>query len=123
MAYVEPYTYDIFISYAHLDNITASHEQQGWIEQFYEDLRVSLAQRIGRLDAIKIWWDNKKLDGSILFDQSIEEGIKKSAIMLSLVSPGYMESDYCKKELDAFYKKAQQEQLGLKAGDRSRIVN
>lgn len=123
MAYIQSYTYDIFISYAHLDNITAFHQDRGWIEQFFEDLRVSLAQRIGKLDAIKIWWDNKKLDGSILFDQSIESGIQHSAILLCLLSPGYMASEYCRKELDLFHKKAQQEPAGLKVGDRSRIIN
>lgn len=123
MAYIDSYTFDIFISYAHLDNIAAFNEKVGWIEQFYRDLSVSLSQRIGRMDAVKIWWDNKKLDGSVLFDQSIEDGIKRSAIILSLMSPGYMNSDYCKKELETFYKKAQQEKTGLKVGDRSRILN
>jgi hypothetical protein len=55
-----------------------------------------LAKRFGRLDMVKIWWDNKKLDGSVLFDQSIEEGIKKSAIMICLNSPEYIQSAYCK---------------------------
>ncbi|MBF8248527.1 MAG: hypothetical protein HW374_1327, partial [Bacteroidetes bacterium] len=82
-----------------------------------------LAKRFGRLDMVKIWWDNKKLDGSKLFDHSIEEGIKKSAIMICLNSPGYLASDYCKQELDTFYKKAQAEKTGLKVADRSRIIN
>ena len=82
-----------------------------------------LAKRFGRMDMVKIWWDNKKLDGSVVFDQSIEEGIKKSAIMICLNSPGYVQSEYCKQELDLFYKKAQSEQAGLKIGERSRIIN
>ena len=82
-----------------------------------------LAKRFGRMDMVKFWWDSKKLDGSVLFDRSIEQGIKKSAIMICLNSPGYLKSDYCKKELDTFYKKAQTEKTGLIVANRSRILN
>ncbi|MEJ7737483.1 MAG: toll/interleukin-1 receptor domain-containing protein [Chitinophagaceae bacterium] len=123
MAYIQGYTYDIFLSYAHLDNQMLFDQTLGWIEHFYTDLNILLSRRIGKTDAIKIWWDNKKLDGSVVFNDSIEEGIKKSAILLCLTSPGHIESDYCQKELSLFYKKAQEESTGLKVGDRSRILN
>jgi len=123
MAYITGYTYDIFISYAHIDNRPTSWENLGWIEKFHKDLETLLARRVGRPDAIKIWWDKRRLDGNVLFDHSIEEGIRHSAIMICLTSPGYLASDYCKKELDLFYKKAQQENIGLKVGNRSRILN
>jgi len=123
MAYIPGYEYDIFISYAHVDNIAFPGQADGWIEQFYKNLNLMLAKRVGRLDIVKFWWDTKKLDGSVLFDQSIESGIKKSAIMICLNSPGYAASAYCRQELDTFYKKAQAENTGLKVGDRSRIVH
>jgi len=124
MAYSKIYTNaNIFISYAHLDNQTAFHEGKGWIEKFYEELRLSLAQRLGSIDAVKIWWDERKLDGSVYFDESIAESIKQSAIMLCLVSPGYLESEYCQKELELFYNKAHHDHPGLKVGDRSRLLN
>lgn len=123
MAFIPNYTYDIFISYAHVDNIAFPGQADGWIEQFYKNLNLMLAKRFGRLDIVKIWWDNKKLDGSVLYDQSIEDGITRSAVMICLHSPGYTASTYCKKELDIFYKKAQKEKAGIKVGDRSRIVH
>lgn len=123
MAYIPGYTYDIFISYSHVDNATVSNQGPGWIEQFYMNLNLYLSKRIGKMDVVKIWWDSRKLDGSILFDQSIEEGIRQSAIMISLMSPAYLSSDYCKKELDLFSKKAMAESLGPKIGDRSRLLN
>ncbi len=52
---------------------------------------------------VKIWWDNKRLDGSKLFDESIKEGIEKSAVIVCLTSPAYLNSDYCCKELELFY--------------------
>ena len=123
MAYLPNYTYDIFISYSHVDNATILGQQNGWIENFYKNLSLLLAKRLGKMDAVKIWWDNKKLDGSKLFDESIETGIQQSAIMLSLVSPGYLASDYCRKELSLFHHKICSEPVGNKIGDRSRIIN
>ena len=123
MAFIKDFTYDIFISYAHVDNVPTSWENLGWIEKFYKDLDTLLTRRIGRPGVIKIWWDNRKLDGSILFDDSIEEGIKQSAIMICLNSPSYMGSDYCKKEIDLFYSKAGHEPAGLKVANRSRLLN
>jgi hypothetical protein len=123
MAYLSNYTYDIFISYSHVDNESILGQHEGWIESFYKNLNLMLAKRLGKMDAVRIWWDHKKLDGSKLFDESIETGIQQSAIMLSLVSPGYLASDYCRKELHLFYKKICSEPTGHKIGDRSRILN
>jgi|JI10StandDraft_1071094.scaffolds.fasta_scaffold338158_1 hypothetical protein len=122
MAYIPGYTYDIFISYAHLDNEKMPGQMDGWIELFYKSLNLKLAQRIGKMDAVKIWWDSKKLDGSKLFDNSIEDGIRNSAIMISLVSPGYLQSEYCRKEMDLFCSKSTAEKTGLSVGDNSRII-
>src|SRR5690349_19843428 len=107
MAYIEGYTYDIFISYAHLDNQKIFHEAQGWIEEFYTQLNMLMTRRIGKANTIKFWWDNKKLDGSMVFDDFIDESIQQSAIMICLVSPAYLQSEYCSKELKSFYDKAQ----------------
>lgn len=123
MALIPGYEYDIFISYAHLDNATFPGQSDGWIEQFYENLNLMLAKRFGRMDVVKIWWDSKKLDGSVLFDDSIAAGIEKSAIMICLNSSSYAASEYCAKELSLFHNKIQQDSIGPKVGHRSRIVH
>ncbi len=122
MALIADFEYDIFISYSHVDNTTLSPSQQGWIGMFYEHLKQMLDRRYGRMDTVKIWWDDKKLDGTKLFDESIKSGIENSAIMLVLNSPGYQQSQYCKQELDCFHAKIQTDFIGSKVGDRSRIV-
>jgi hypothetical protein len=58
-----------------VDNTPYPGQADGWIEEFYKNLKVMLDKRIGRADVVKIWWDNKRLDGSVLFDQSIQSGI------------------------------------------------
>lgn len=123
MAIIPGFEYDIFISYAHLDNVTLNGGQKGWIEQFYGHLKQLLDRRYGRMDMVKIWWDDKKLDGTKLFDESIKSGIEKAAIMICIDSPGYQKSAYCLQELDLFCKKTQNDPVGLKIGDKSRVVH
>ncbi len=123
MALIPGFEYDIFISYAHVDNATFSGQEEGWIKLFYAHLKQMLDRRYGRMGTVKIWWDDKKLDGTKLFDESIKNGIAQSAIFLVLNSPGYKQSDYCQQELDLFQKKVQNDPYGLQVADRSRIVH
>jgi TIR domain len=122
MGYIPGFTYDIFISYSHIDNEKIEKSEQGWVENFYKALRISLWQLIGTED-VKIWWDDKRLDGGVIFDDAIADGIKESAILLCLNSPSYLHSPYCKKELDLFYNTAQYDSIGLRVENRSRIIN
>ncbi len=123
MAFIPGFENDIFISYAHLDNCCPKHSKtEGWVKRFLEYLELYLAQQFGT-KKFQIWWDQRKLDATVLFDDAIADGIKKTAVMICLNSPSYGESEYCQKELDLFYNKAQKDGSGLKIGHRSRIVH
>lgn len=122
MAYVPGYDYDIFISYAHVDNLTAEEDEDGWVAQFQKHLEVRLSMLAGRVGLVKIWWDDR-LDGSRLFDKTIQDAINGSALFVALTSNGYLASEYCQQELGWFHGKAQQEPVGLTLGDRARIFN
>ncbi len=119
MAYIDGFEHDLFISYAHVDNLAATGKLP-WVEEFHKRLDIALAQRIGRMGMVKIWRD-KKLEGDHLFDQTISEGLEKAALFVALTSNGYLASDYCQQELKAFHKKADAASFGLQIGDRSRI--
>jgi len=120
MALIPGYEYDIFISYVHADNESETESDEGWVNQFYKYLDTKLNKHS---EEIKIWWDSKNLDRSEVFDNSIEDAIAKSAIMICLHSRRYVQSEYCMKELDYFHQKAEKEDAGLVIGNRSRIVN
>jgi hypothetical protein len=122
MAYLPGFDYDIFISYAHVDNETADKDEPGWVAQFRERLEVQLSKRVGRMGAVKIWQD-PSLEGSQLFDQTIRDGINRSALFLALTSAGYLASEYCRQELKWFCGKADAEPMGLSVGDRMRVFN
>src|SRR5450755_2690383 len=122
MAWAPDYQYDVFISYSHVDNLTPDNDSaKGWVAQFHKRLEVALAQKAGRSGAVSIWRDERQLEGNLLFDKSIQDGVRSSAVLVSLYSHGYAASSYCADELKQFHQKAQAESVGLAAGDAYRI--
>jgi hypothetical protein len=122
MSFVSDFEFDIFVSYAHVDNLTAAGNSKGWVVQFQQHLEIQLWKRVGRTESVKIWWD-PALDGNQLFDKTIQNRVQGSALFLALTSAGYLASDYCGQELRCFHQKAHGERYGLSVGDRLRIFN
>jgi len=120
MAYTPDFDFDIFISYAHVDNCKAKNCQKGWIDFFHDELQTYLNSKIGRQDIIKIWRD-KSIEGNYIFDQTIKEKISGSALFIAFVSNGYLKSEYCLKELKMFHSNANNQSTGLIVEDKSRI--
>ncbi|HEX6623679.1 MAG TPA: toll/interleukin-1 receptor domain-containing protein [Pyrinomonadaceae bacterium] len=120
MSYLPSFDYDLFISYAHVDNQPGG--RRGWVHRFQEELVLRLDRRLGRIGAAKIWWDSQ-LDGSQVFGQKIRNTINRSALFLALTSEGYLRSDYCRDELNWFCEKAEAEPPTLIVGDRARVFN
>lgn len=123
MAYVAGFRHDIFLSYSHVDNLKVASRRRGWIEEFHQDLEVRLAQRSGRIGDITVWRDERRLKGNELFDSTIRDAISQSATFLAVTSHGFLRSDYCRKELTAFYEKAATDAYGLAIGNKLRIFN
>jgi TIR domain len=121
MGYLPGFQHDIFISYAHVDN-AAVDEAAGWVTRFREHLDVQLSKRVGRMGAVKIWQD-PTLEGSQLFDKTIEDAVNGSALFIALTSSGYLASEYCQQEVRWFHQKASAEPSGLAVGDRLRFFN
>ena len=123
MAFLSNYQYDIFISYARVDNQVVPGEKDGWIGRFESYLKIELSRRVGRMDLVKIWRD-PELVSNQYFDEEIQQTINNSALFLALTSRGFVApAGYCQNELKWFYQKAQTEPCGLKIGTRSRIFN
>lgn len=116
------FEYDVFISYAHLDNKTASDRERGWVDLFKDSLEIALDQMHGQAGQFKLWYDDRNLDGSMLFDERIKKGIDDSAVMLCFSSPAYFKSKYCTKERLWFLDKAARESYGVQVDDRHRMV-
>src|SRR5262245_19025645 len=104
---------DLFISYAHLDNQPLSKGEEGWVTLLHERLSLRVGQLLGDKN-IRIWRD-KKLGGADLFDQAIINELLGSAILISVISPRYVRSDWCLKELVEFCRSAGD---NLRIGDK-----
>jgi len=108
----------LFISYAHRDNEPLTPEQQGWISRFHASLNVMLSMRLGR--PAKIWRD-QKLSGNDVFADEIVSQFPNTALLISVLTPRYVESDWCTREVDEF-SKAVEHSGGLVVGNKSRVI-
>jgi hypothetical protein len=122
MSYVPGFEHDIVISYSHLDNLTESPGQQGWVSRFHSKLHPLLLHRVGMFDKLKVWWD-KNLTGNSVFNREIEDRVRSAALLLCLTSTGYIKSEYCTKERRWFSEQAANDRFGLHVGYQSRIIN
>ena len=107
-----------FISYAHIDNEPISKEDEGWISEFHDSLKKLLAMKLG--EEVGIWRDNK-LDGSDIFSDEIIEQLRKAEILISILTPRYINSEWCNKEIKEFYDSAAKS-FGIRIGNKSRIL-
>ncbi len=102
MAYAQGYQFDLFISYAHVDNEPVSAGALGWVSQFVHHLRLQLARKLGRSDTFKIWFDERNVAGNAFVTEHIPEKVHGSALYLAVESPGYVRSEWCLRELQHF---------------------
>jgi hypothetical protein len=89
----------LFISYAHLDNEPLQPHQPGWITRLHESLKTVLGMRLGKKAEI---WRDEKLRGNDIFGQEILDQFPKTALLLSVVSPRYLNSEWCNLEVAKF---------------------
>lgn|GEM_PF-1872422 len=123
MAYLSPFEYDIFISYARYNDEPKPGTDFRWVEYFERRLNYAFTQVFGEEGLIRVWRDRGEIGGSTDFNDAIRDGIERSALFIALLSNAYMKRDYCRKELESFYRKAERETFGLKLGSRSRLFN
>ena len=99
MAYIPGSSHDIFISYASENN------QDGWVEQFQALLGTELTALLGRKFVPKesIYFDKTDLRIAQNFSDELTAAARESAILLPVLSPGYLTSDWCNRERVEFF--------------------
>jgi hypothetical protein len=108
----------LFISYAHIDNQPLTPEQQGWISRFHASLEALLSMRMGRPAQI---WRDRKLAGNDVFAAEIVARFPNTALLVSVLTPRYVASDWCTREVQEFCKVAEQ-RGGLVIDNKSRVI-
>jgi len=91
----------VFISYAHLDNKPIQN-QPGWVDLFDESLSVYLSELLGGEAAI---WRDRKLAGNDYITETIITSLCRAHVIVAIISPRYIRSDWCLREAQEFCKK------------------
>jgi hypothetical protein len=99
--YVPHYKNDIFISYTPIDDEPLTGADKGWVTTLINGLKTLLRQKLGRADAYSLWMDYE-LRGHESVTPMIVEQLQNSAILLLILSPGYLVSQRCRYELNTF---------------------
>ncbi len=105
----------MFISYAHLDNQELVEGQKGWVANFHRALEIRVGQYLGKKPDI---WRDPKLQGNDAFAETLVDQVHGSAILISILSPRYVRSEWTRREVSEFVNSADG---GTSVGDKYRI--
>ena len=109
MGLIKGFENDIFISYAHADNLNGpvgDDPSNGWVLSFASMLKNTLKDTLKKEisqsdDELKIYWDDRIAKGEPL-DWQLNPAVEKSAIFVMVMSEHYLESEWCQKEVSWF---------------------
>jgi hypothetical protein len=116
MGLIPGYENDIFISYAHNDNLSVMDFE--WVDWFHENLENLL---IGKLGERPVIWRDRRMDQTDLIEGLLDSRVNTSALMLVIVSPSYLKSKWCGWERKTFVENAAK-RGGLRVANKSRII-
>ena len=108
---------DAFISYAHLDNQELIEGRKGWVANLHRALEIRVGQLIGKQPHI---WRDPKLQGNDFFAETLVERLKRVAVLVAVVSPRYIRSEWTQRELVEFWKAAEG-QGGVRMAEKARV--
>ena len=91
----------IFISYAHLDNESLIEGKPGWISSLHRLVEIRAGVFLGR--KVRIWRD-PLIPPNEPFPAEIERRLADSAVLVCVLSPRYVRSGWCQRELESFSK-------------------
>ena len=90
-------SHDVFISYAHLDNVPyRGDKDNGWIKRLKTAISDDLSTRLGR--KANVFYDKKNIQDGDKFKEEIKQALKESTTMLVVLSPTWANSEPCKSE-------------------------
>jgi hypothetical protein len=105
------FEHDVFISYSHIDNEPLyADAKKGWVDAFKSLLETLVKQHLGK--HVSVWRDTEKVEGNEVFNDSIPHACQRSAVLVCIVSPGYLNSNWCAKECDVFLKSLAEQPRG-----------
>lgn len=107
----------VFISYTHVDNQPFGPDHLCWISHLHEQLTCRVEQLYGEQAMV---WRDEKLHGNDVFAESLVDRLSTVAVLVSVCSPRYLHSEWCRRELDEFLHCAEATS-GTQVGTKSRV--
>ena len=111
------FEHDFLISYAHIDDQALIAGESGWVAELHRLLEIRVGQVRGEKPRI---WRDPKLQGNDIFADTILERLPRIAALVSVLSPRYVQSEWCNRELKEFCRAAERSG-GVRVGDKARI--
>jgi len=108
---------DVFISYRHHNNELKDHNGKGWVDHFHERLEFQLTEILGYQP--KVWRDTR-MPGNVYIAGHLHHKLQSTRVMVSILSPGYVNSAWCMGELQEFCRLARASG-GLEIDGRQRV--
>ena len=103
---------EVFLSYAHADDQPMAEGTRGWVTSFADRLQTAARMKDGG-SHIHVWMDHR-LEPQKVVDAALMSRVAASACFIAILSPRYLESDWCRKELEHFVGRLD----GTGSGDR-----
>lgn len=107
----------VFISYTHVDNRPFGPDELRWVSHLHEQLTNRVQQVFGA--EVSVWRD-EKLQGNDIFGEALIDRLSNVAVLVSVCSPRYVRSEWCRRELDEFVRAAEAGD-GVQLGTKSRV--
>ncbi len=118
MAFLPAFDEDVFISYAHNDDDVFPPEQWGWVTRLHQDLEQRVRSYLGC--DVRFWRDCE-IRNNEDFSKKIFNRLMRTATFLSVLSPSFLQREWCKRELESFTGNAEAKLGILIDEERSRI--
>jgi hypothetical protein len=99
---IPAYNDAVFISYARVDDQPPpdADKIQGWVTFFWQQLRWELNN--AGVHQAKLWLDRYEIDPTEDFTVKIDEALRKARLLIPIISPNWVQRNYCQLELSKF---------------------
>jgi len=99
MGWLPEFEYDLFVSYAHIDDEPNVGQPYGWVTVLKDNLKKALDRRLGTKSNI---WMDQRLVSQARLSAPIVDGLRQAAGLLVIASRAYLKSYWCGRERGGF---------------------
>ncbi|HAB19518.1 MAG TPA: toll/interleukin-1 receptor domain-containing protein [Verrucomicrobiota bacterium] len=126
MAFVPNREFDIFFSYATVDDEPAipGRLETRWVSLFRESLLKAIGRKLGRRELVREFFDRKDLASNAPLTPELQRALDQSALFIAINSPAYLHPEcWCRMERQRFLSRLGQTDAERAAQRRVWIVH